>query len=221
MNSKLGLIDSKTSYREEYDKECDEKKIWPYIGSPVAHTGLCFRLIVDSIFPTQRVIEFLDIGAGAGNVLAAVTAAMAAMPHINPEEIRIVSTSGVEINKDLAFIAQSAKFDVLHQDALTLHKSLIRRQNIIHYYQPIRDKTLMTELERKIEDEMQVGAVLMANFKVDNYIQKDKRFERINFPEYRSSPIYRMYRKVADGKVKRPRKTVEYDYKLNLSPYGD
>lgn len=201
MTSELRLVETQGSYEEQYHKERWNGDIWPFIASDYWYFCTAFKHILGLMSKDQYAIKLFDVGCGTGNILLLAHGVSSGFLQTRHTLI----TAGVEINNDLRFLANNLRLGAIRGgDALKLPKSTWKEQDIIHYYQPIRDKKLMTKLERKIEDEAKVGAYIMANLKTDFFIEKDTRFEKIVVP----NTNYRVWKKVEDRKIRRPKAKV-------------
>lgn len=118
----------------------------------------------------REAFKFIDAGCGIGmNSLIANNMGF--------------SSYGLELEKETLEVARkinnyNAKERFLNQDILKYkHYSDF---DVIYYYWPIANKEVQRKFERYVEDQMKVGAVLIANMKQDMTILKDKRFESVS-----------------------------------------
>lgn len=118
--------------------------------------------------------RFLDVGAGRGSVPLIATGFFQGFGIPGYESFE---AEGLEIDPTL--VKEATKVvRIFEQDALTFDG--YGSYDIIHSYQPIREEKLAVKLERLIEDQMGVGAVLLARLKMDTRIETDPRFKRLD-----------------------------------------
>ena len=121
--------------------------------------------------------NFLDAGAGIGNIMAIANKTLLAK-----------YCSGIEFNKQTFVVGQkflghsSKKCKLLFNDVMT-YKSY-NKFDIIYYYCPLKNYMLEFYFEEKVEDEMDVGSILIPRFKQNRSIYKDKRFKCIHLKIY-------------------------------------
>ncbi len=173
-----------------------KEKTWRFIGSHVEDTVAVLQKVVPLIkikpgeYQNYESLHFCDVGCGTGNILLMFYCLMKA----NRPEMGVF-LNGIEHNPILAKSAQEAVRGVglIHnQDAFDYDYS---KEDIIYYYQPIRDKELMKKLEQKIEEEAHVGSFIISQLKVDRRIEKDNRFKMLLDTEDWFSP-FRVYKKI-------------------------
>jgi SAM-dependent methyltransferase len=131
------------------------------------------------------IISFLDVGCGTGNILIQ---AKTLFPFLNKSKFyKYITVTGIEHDERLGKLAQDARLNTYIMDALKF--KYYKNYNIIHYYRPIKDRIMMSELEKKIENEAIVGTVIIARMKMDYDIVKDRRFKEIR-TKYNNARIY-------------------------------
>lgn len=136
--------------------------------------------------PHWEQIKFLDVGSGTGNVCILIKA----LNSFRTRKKRI-KTDGIEHNPKLTQLANEAHCPTQTIDALKFN--YYDKYDIIHYYQPIQNFTLMKKLERKIERKMKVGAIIMTHLKQDRTIDKNKKFKLI---KEKNPTCYKAYQKI-------------------------
>lgn len=129
--------------------------------------------IISKIKPCNA--YFLDVGCGIGNVMS-----LAKYYGFSP--------FGIEFDPKLVSRALFPKLSTINPqkqscgiyeiDALKFEH--YGEFDVIYFYCPIKDSELESQLERKIEDDMKVGAYYLTNLKVDRRIRKDERFKMLN-----------------------------------------
>jgi SAM-dependent methyltransferase len=114
--------------------------------------------------------KFLDVGCGVGNVMALAESF----------DLRVY---GLQYDPRLIELAAYPKYQrgmesgwIFQEDALKYKD--YGKYDILYYYCPIADREKERELERRIEEQMQLKALLIANMKNDPQIAKDSRFRR-------------------------------------------
>jgi SAM-dependent methyltransferase len=172
------------SFSDEHKPEVRDACSYPFI--PQTHTRLIhtFYALRERLRHVKgwtgnrkdfRNRKFLDAGCGTGNVLVTARACgLAAQFH------------GIEYFDETFKRAQewlgvarrnSNAYKVFKDDILTFNK--YREYDIIYYYCPFSDGDMQRRFEEYLEDEMKVGAVLIAFLKQSPSICEDNRFERI------------------------------------------
>lgn len=109
-------------------------------------------------------IKFLDVGCGPGLIpfLASRIGFYSEGLELNP----IWREKGNHVEGFEPILADGLKFEK--------YKDF----DVVYYYCPIKDRTLETQLEEKIEDDMKVGAFVLPFYKASQKIAKDARFKR-------------------------------------------
>jgi len=159
------------------------KKYYAYIPNSTYRVIKELHLVLGHLRKKDnyRTPNFLDVGSGIGMIMELAKRDFA-------------SPSGIEVDKKLieeqkSLFGQQSIGNVHNGDALKYKE--YNKYDVIYYYVPIEDKELERKLERRIERQMKVGAILIANSKVDLQIQKSKKFKRL----FNGHPIYEKIRK--------------------------
>jgi SAM-dependent methyltransferase len=125
-------------------------------------------------FKTRR-YKFLDAGCGIGNVL--LLARAVGLGH---------EFHGLELFQDAfeAAIKFTGARNDEHSNVRVLKRDILKFKSyadydIIYYFHPLRDGLKEIEFEKKVENDMKVGAILVPKMKHDFSIEKDPRFERL------------------------------------------
>lgn len=162
---------------------------WKFISSPIYYVEkdlmLAFNTIIKNLKwrgTKDHTIRLLDVGCGTGNIMLIAQLLFKHKFEFDKDgkERRIgLYTYGIEHDKRLGELAQTLRIGTVYmQDALTYRD--YKDYDIIHYYRPIKETKLMTKLERKIEKEAKVGAVIIARYKADYTIDKNPSFRQLN-----------------------------------------
>ena len=182
-------------------QDYDNPLYWKFISSPVDYVikdlDLALKTIVDelkwkkiiqkptgNIYYEPNIIKFLDVGCGIGNILLIAKTLFTAKYQLpmNSNKRIYFYTDGIEHDGRLGILARDAKAGGIEiMDALQFKD--YSKYDIIHYYRPIKETKLMTELENKIETEAKKGAIIIARYKTDNSIRANKSFKLINYDE--------------------------------------
>jgi hypothetical protein len=114
---------------------------------------------------------FLDAGCGIG-----VTLMIARQNGFKP--------FGIEFNVKLAEIAVMLgdvwpRSDIFIGDIMDYKD--YSKCDVIYYYCPFENVEMQKKFEKLVENNAKKGAIIIANLKQDNTIEKDKRFKRIIF----------------------------------------
>lgn len=182
------LVNGLTTKRRAYKKDGGYKNTkpghYPFIplGSHRLWTALC-SLEEQGHININNALSFLDAGCGIGNqVLTAY------QTHF------FTLCAGIEINETLVNQAKRVLFDNSIEKANILTYKYYNRYDVIYYYCPLNDGRKQSKFEERLENEMKVGAIVMAFLKMSHKIQKDSRFERITNIKYAES----VFRKISD-----------------------
>jgi len=118
----------------------------------------------------SRYVKFLDAGCGIGWIVKLAQAIG-------------FNASGIELDKDNVKVATTifGLDDRVKQGDILQHK--YSTYDIIYYYCPIADTKLQKQFERKVEEGMKVGSILVPCMKQDKRINKDKRFKLVSKPD--------------------------------------
>jgi len=119
---------------------------------------------------------FIDVGCGPGTKV------------ILAHELGF-KAHGIEYDLELVKIAKKICMKVFYDDSTielgdALTYNFYDKYDVIYYYCPLSDRDKQIILEKKIEDDMKVGAILISFNKQDLTIEKDKRFKDINPSEH-------------------------------------
>jgi len=121
-------------------------------------------------------LKFLDAGCGIGNVMVTARACGLAghyhgIEYFDKTYERAQNWLGLDHQ-------QRSRYKVFKDDILKFQK--YGDYDIIYYYCPFSDGELQRKFEEYLEDEMKVGAVLVAFLKQSRTITKDYRFRRVD-----------------------------------------
>lgn len=174
--------------RPGYDRENDNGfRDWcsyPFI--PMDHTRLIFAF--EELRKRLKDIKgwsgnrkkvgnklFLDAGCGPGNVMAIANAVglchrYHGIEYFDETYKRAQAWLGVEGHCRTIY-------KLFKDDILKFNK--YKNYDIIYFYCPFSDARLQRRFEERLEDEMKVGAILIAQLKQSHSIQKDYRFKKI------------------------------------------
>jgi SAM-dependent methyltransferase len=120
--------------------------------------------------------KFLDAGCGAGNILLfAKSVGLARYYHgleyFDDTYKKARDFLGLDSKKPVPDVK------IFQQDILTFKN--YGDYDIIYFYCPFSYGRLEVKFEELVEDQMKLGAVLIANLKRGSAIYKDERFERL------------------------------------------
>jgi SAM-dependent methyltransferase len=126
----------------------------------------------------DKKVKFLDAGCGIGNVLLVAS-------HFGLGNQFI----GLEYYDKVADAAEMF-LGLKNKNRRLKHAFEIRRHDItkyrhyglydfIYYFRPLSDHDKEVAFERQVEDQMKVGAIIIAAMKRDSRIEKDNRFKKI------------------------------------------
>lgn len=149
----------------------------------------------------SQAIDILDVGCGIGNVLQiAEVLFLLKYPQFdyrnddNEKKISLRCT-GIEHDKRLADMARENRVGcITNIDALKFEN--YGGYDIIHYYRPIKETKMMTELENKIETQAKKGSIIIARLKADFAMSKNEKFKMIKKDESWSSSGAYIFTKV-------------------------
>jgi hypothetical protein len=146
---------------------------------------------------TAGVSHFLDAGCGIGNVILTAKAAGLCRCWHGIEHLDSVYEQAVNLlrlNDRCETLACSGRDRIYVQprnretkvfQALKVFKGDIgtftgyKNYDVIYYYRPFCCFDREAEFERRVEDQMKVGAILLAFYKQDYSTKRDSRFEKI------------------------------------------
>jgi 2-polyprenyl-3-methyl-5-hydroxy-6-metoxy-1,4-benzoquinol methylase len=121
--------------------------------------------------------KFLDAGCGIGNVLL-----LAHATRLGTE------FHGLEYFPETAeaarsFVGLSGTYK-LYESIKILEKDITKfnsygKYDFIYYFHPLQDYAKEAAFEKRVEEQMKVGAILIPKMKRDYSIEKDKRFEKL------------------------------------------
>ena len=124
--------------------------------------------------------SFVDVGCGIGNVLIFAEQFLFDVYGIEKDEYT------VRIAEDLIGKKRIEQADI------TVYPDYARF-DVVYYFCPLPNHEPQKKLERYIEDEMKIGAILIANRKKSAAIDDDPRFKRL-------SAKLPVWQKIRDGK---------------------
>lgn len=111
--------------------------------------------------------RFIDIGCGIGNIM--LLAEMAGFSIFGIEK----DTPSFETARSLVGAEYVSQEDIWNFNKLGDY-------DLIYYFRPFCEKITQLRFERHIEDQIKPGSVLIANRKMDDTIDSDKRFKRLS-----------------------------------------
>lgn len=143
-------------------------------------------------YNSKDVSSFLDAGCGIGNIL--VLARMARLDvfglELDDNAIEIAKKHIFDVfleqiyfpskcPKDLKFTThKKKKYPIAKQDILKYEG--YGWYDILYYYCPFEDHEMEFEFEKRVEDQMKVGAVLMPELKRGTDLRRDERFKPLD-----------------------------------------
>lgn len=181
---------------------------YPYIPN---HADEIFsQYIAATVYFEQELggslVKFLDAGCGVGNVLSMLL-------FLNNSFGSTAQVKGLELDKSLVTFGntylgcnsdcKNANLPIKEQDITTYTD--YSQHNLIYYYCPIRNVTFQRYFEEYLEDQCDVGTILMPNLKRGQMIRTDHRFKEVvvNIPCV--SRRVRLFVKTCDGERKNSR----------------
>jgi SAM-dependent methyltransferase len=156
------------------------------------HSGIAIRKlsIVHDYFIKNRQTffhSFIDAGCGPGNIVVLARHMKFKAFGLELDEKVLKLTRERVCGKflypcedflDLPLITKKdRKYPIAKQNIVTFDK--YHEFDVVYYYCPFRDEFIEKEFEKMVEDQMKVGAVLIACYKKSHRIQRDKRFIQI------------------------------------------
>ena len=128
--------------------------------------------------------KFLDAGCGIGNVLlVAKTAGF--------------DIYGIDINPDLIEIARHllrySQVNLDNQDILSYNK--YDQFDVVYYFCPLQNSKLERKFEKKVENDLKVGGLIIAGLKRDRTIDKDPRFKYLRDLGYGGLHVWKKVKK--------------------------
>ncbi len=112
-------------------------------------------------------LRFLDIGCGIGNIL--LLAEMVGFQITGIEK----DTASLPVAQELLGRETVQNRDIWAYDDIAAF-------DVIYYFRPFSQGDMQRRFERRIEQEMRPGAVLIANRKMDEGIGRDPNFHRLH-----------------------------------------
>lgn len=112
--------------------------------------------------------SFLDAGCGVGNIMMLARAVGFEVHGLEIDPITI----------EFAAVINPYWQQIKQQNVLTYNS--YGKFDVVYYYCPFSCKKEI-EFEERVENQMKVGAVLIANMKQSSAIIRDKRFRRVTF----------------------------------------
>lgn len=112
-------------------------------------------------------LSFIDIGCGIGNILLLA-------------ELMEFDVFGIEKDSASFDIAQKLVGDeyVSQEDIWNFNR--LNQFDVVYYFRPFSEKTMQLKFEQHVEDQLKPGAILIANRKMGDAIDNDKRFTRLD-----------------------------------------
>jgi SAM-dependent methyltransferase len=210
MNGLGTLIECQRANDAGGDCEETKKGAYPFIPMSIGAAMQTFEHLEKHLKKEKRWCghntndaKFLDAGCGIGNVLLLASIYQLANRY-----------HGIEYFEDTANRARTwlginnprrknlpSKFSIIQDDILTFKD--YGAYDIIYFYCPMLEPRLQIRFEERLEDEMQVGAILIPRMKRGVMIREDYRFELLSF----DGVAEKIFLKVKDG----PRKKSEMD----------
>jgi SAM-dependent methyltransferase len=123
-------------------------------------------------------VKFLDAGCGIGNVLFAASCFGLGNKYVGLEYFdKVADIAEMFLGLKNNSPPSDSIFEVRRRD-ITKYRHY-NQYDFIYYFHPLSDGVKEKEFERRVEDQMKVGAILIAIMKGDDHIRKDKRFKKI------------------------------------------
>ena len=112
-------------------------------------------------------LRFIDIGCGIGNIM--LLAEMMGFSIFGIEK----DTPSFETAIHLVGAEHVSQEDIWKFNNLG-------KYDLVYYFRPFCEKTSQLRFEKRIENQMKPGSVLIANRKMDETIDSDRRFRRLS-----------------------------------------
>jgi SAM-dependent methyltransferase len=178
-----GAFDRIIYYQQHgnYEQRNINKGMYPFIPMCTDRLSKDFISLKNAIttnplwsgFLSSSTTKFLDAGCGCGNVLLIARAASLTDKY-----------NGIEFDKDNVEKAnrmfvnnKENTFKIINGDILQFDK--YHEYDIIYFYRPFSNSKSQILFERKVRDEMKVGAILLPYYLEDVTINIDKRFKKL------------------------------------------
>lgn len=130
---------------------------------------------------------FLDAGCGIGNIMSLARGAgfMVYGLEIDPKAIKVAKIMNPSFSKRIK-----------RGDILT-HRSY-GKYDVVYYYCPFYSVNGQQKFEERVENQMKIGAILIANMKQSAKIHKDKRFHLHEIKVIRHDISIRFFEKISE-----------------------
>lgn len=128
-------------------------------------------------FDTKKV-RFLDAGCGIGNILLLANHFGLGNKFVGLEYFdKTADAAEMFLGLKAPKSWSRSEYEIRRRD-ITKYKHY-GQYDFIYYFHPLSDNKKEGEFERRVEDQMKVGAILIAMLKGDGRIRKDDRFKPI------------------------------------------
>ncbi|WP_136809731.1 class I SAM-dependent methyltransferase [Desulfosediminicola flagellatus] len=148
----------------------DTSQEYPFVAMDTRQAYEQIRLACSHLRETREKsseISFIDIGCGIGNILLLA-------------ELMECKVSGIEKDSASYDIAkQLVGEECVSQDDIWDFNEL-GNFDIVYYFRPFSKKELQLTFEKHVENSLKPGAILIANRKMGEDIDHDKRFIRLD-----------------------------------------
>lgn len=164
----LGKMESRTRYM---DRELKSYKFIPFHSRRAVRQILkAVEVVKEKNNKKQTDVYFLDAGCGIGNVV------------LLAKSCGILHSFGLELDEKTLDVANllSKSFrgnEIIKGDIMEFKR--YGMFDIVYYFRPMKDPRKQEEFEKIVEDGLKVGGVIIANWKYDQSIRDDKRFEPV------------------------------------------
>ncbi len=157
------------SRQAQQQTQSDPASEYPFIAMDTRQAYEQIRVAKEYLLKKQQFsqdLQFIDIGCGIGNILLMA-------------ELMEFRVFGIEKDPVPFKIAKNLLGDSLVQQTDIWKFNRFHDFDVIYYFRPFPVRKLQCVFEKKIENQLRPGGILIANRKMDDSINTDDRFSRI------------------------------------------
>ncbi len=161
-------------FTREIQKQCaiDTEHEYPFVAMDTRQVFQELKLAWDYIqegnaAPESSPPSLVDIGCGIGNVLLFAEQIGFDVYGMEKDEYPFQVAARL-IGSDRIWQKDIMEYDRYHEF------------DVVYYFCPLTDGNMQREFERRVEDTMRPGAILIGNYKRDTGIKNDPRFRKLH-----------------------------------------